>query len=362
MIAKQVKAEAPDAAVIQSSVKAVQSAVVEFNMIAAGLAELEAAHPKDVACDVATTAGMRQAIAGRAAWRSPRIEVEKARKAAKAPVLALGKSIDAFAATLEQKLLEGESNYDDQIKAEEHRKEADRIEKARTDNLRVEALQARIDAFAVSPRVAMMDPGFIGSAISGMKAMEIGDDFQEFKPRAKVAKDAAIQALEEMLESAIKREAEEAKIAAERRELEELRAVQAAQRERDEAAAAALRKAEQARADAEWAAQRAEQRRLDEAAASVRAEEDRKAAAVRAEEQAAHQAAMKAETDAAAAARQAAKEKAAKELAKKRKAEAAQQKMRDAAPVMLKALYALEQMSLPKEALVIISEAIAAAA
>lgn len=83
---------------LTASLTAVQGHVAEFDKIAAGLAALAQAHPVDVVCDVTTPAGMKQAVAGRAAWRDPRVAVEKARKAAKAPVLELGRKIDAFAA------------------------------------------------------------------------------------------------------------------------------------------------------------------------------------------------------------------------------------------------------------------------
>lgn len=92
---------------LHASIDLVQGQLVEFDKISAGLAALEQAHPKDVVCNVSTVVGMKQAIAGRAAWREPRINLEKARKAAKAPVLALGRDIDAFARSLETKLLEG---------------------------------------------------------------------------------------------------------------------------------------------------------------------------------------------------------------------------------------------------------------
>ena len=95
---------------LTAGIASVSSEVAKFDGIAAGLAALEKAHPKDIACDVTTTAGMKQAIAGRAAWREPRIAVEKARKAAKAPVLELGRAIDTFAKELETKLLAGESH------------------------------------------------------------------------------------------------------------------------------------------------------------------------------------------------------------------------------------------------------------
>ena len=115
--------ESAAAATARQNIEAVQTAVVEFDRIEAGIAAIEAAHPKSVACDLSSPAGMRQAIAGRAAWRTPRLLAEKTRVAAKAPVLALGREIDAFAKRLEARLIEGERNYDEQIKADEQRRD-----------------------------------------------------------------------------------------------------------------------------------------------------------------------------------------------------------------------------------------------
>jgi len=93
--------------------------------------------------DEKTASGMKQATSLRAKVRTLRTGVEKLRKEAKAPVLALGKLIDSEAERLTIELLALEKPIDEKIKAEELRKaeekkiEAERITKVQEwfDNL-----------------------------------------------------------------------------------------------------------------------------------------------------------------------------------------------------------------------------------
>lgn len=250
---------------IAASIEKVQGEVAAFDKIAAGIAAIEKMHPSNLAIDVTNAAGMRQAIAGRAAWRDPRIAVEKARKAAKAPVLDLGRQIDAFASGLELALRAGESNYDDQIKAEESRKEAERAAKAEAERVRVAAHQDRINndiRAAVGGAVGRVSGG-ITLIILDIEAIVIDASFEEFQGQAQLAKDETLDKLREMHAAAVAHEAEQARIkaeqeaeaariAAERAELARLRAESEA-REREAAAARAEqeRKDREARAAAE---------------------------------------------------------------------------------------------------------------
>lgn len=276
---------------LTASLTAVQGHVAEFDKIAAGLAALALAHPVDVVCDVTTPAGMKQAIAGRAAWRDPRIAVEKARKAAKAPVLELGRKIDAFAAEVTEKLLIGEANYDDQIKAEERRKEAERQAKIEAEMKRVADLQERVDflrQFATSCVGLSADK--IWATLQTLEVEVIDDTYQELKTQAEGVKAESLAKMRELHTKAIEAEAEQARIAAERAELERLRQ-EAAERDRlererveAEQRAEAQRLAEQRAAfEREQAAARAEQERKDREAAEARARADEEAARHRAE-------------------------------------------------------------------------------
>lgn len=288
---------------LTDGIKAVSSEVAKFDSIAAGIAALEKAHPTDVACDCTTTAGMKQAIAGRAAWRAPRIAVEAARKAAKAPVLELGRQIDTFARDLTQKLLAGENNYDDQIKAEEARREQEKAAKAEAERVRVQAHHDRIanDIRLAAARVAGGTSDAISRMLSDVEGLAIDDSFEEFKGLAQAAKDETVEKLRALLEQTIAAEKEAARVKAEQEaeaqrlkaEREELARLRAEQEKRDaverEAQAEAARiererlAAERATLEAEQAAARAEQKRLDEEAAAARRAADERAAAERAE-------------------------------------------------------------------------------
>jgi hypothetical protein len=273
-------------AAVREQLNNVSGAVAQFDKIAAGIAAIDSAHPKALACDVRTPAGMKQAIAGRAAWRDPRIAVEKARKAAKAPVLALGRSIDQFAAQIEQKLLEGESNYDDQIKAEEARKEAEKEAKRAAEQARVDGILESIKRLTVAPSVANQSSAEIAAIIPKAEAIVIGDRYEEFEPQARSAKETLIRDLRAMFDAAVVREAEAARIEAERAELARLRAEQA-ERERIAAEQAAKEQAAARAAQEEENRKAAEARKeADRIAAEQRAEADRIAAEDRAAEQA----------------------------------------------------------------------------
>lgn len=280
----------------KNAITLIGAQLAEFDAVEAGLADLEQRF-SGVAFAVSTTKGMTEAIAARAACRTPRVKVEKVRKDAKAPVLALGRSIDSRAAEITARLVALEDPIDDQIKAEEARKEADRAEKARIDRERLAAIAAA-----------------------------------ELAERDRVAAEA--------------RRVEEERLAAERAEL-------ARQREEQDRAAAAEREraaAERRAIEAELA----EARRIAaETLAAERAEADRLAqidrdrlAADRAafeQQQAAARAAAEAERQAREAeARRAAEEVARVErdrvAAERAAADAALEKVRRAAPLLLDAL------------------------
>lgn len=262
---------------LHERIEATETAIVEFDKVAAGIAELEAAHPKDVVCDVRTAAGMKQAIAARAAWRGPRIEVEKVRKAAKAPVLALGREIDAYAKGLEARLLDGESHYDRQIKAEEARKEAEREARLEAERQRVAGIRKRIEAMRSAPVRAAGKPLAVVRAL-GREVFDtaIDDSFAEFAEEAQQVQTEVLDTMNSMIEAAEAQAEEAERLAREREELERQRAEQeriraeqeeAARREREEADRIAReeREAEAARLAELRAQQEEEMRQLREA-------------------------------------------------------------------------------------------------
>jgi hypothetical protein len=267
-----------DAAVaeIASGIEAVRTHVGAFDQISAGIAEIAARHPLDVIVgDIASTKGMARAVESRAAWRDPRIRVEKARKAAKAPLLDLGRTIDAFAAGIEARLRLGEEHYDRQIKAEEARKAAERAERERIDRLRIERHERAIDEIRARAMLAASRPADeVAQMVAKLEQQEIdAEAWEEFADRARVARRLALDIMRAAHASAVLREAEEARRAAER-----------AEQERQAQALAAQQRA-LAEQQAELARQRAE---IEQQRAAIEAERlAREAAAQQAAQQAA---------------------------------------------------------------------------
>lgn len=337
---------------INTSLDQVKTALAELKRIEDNMANLAKEFPSDLVYDVATTRGMAEAVAHRAAWRDPRLSAEKYRKTAKAPVLTLGRAIDAKAASLIGRLHIGEDAVDDQIQAELTRKEEIKKAKIAAEFGRITAMQEAIGEIGMDAVIASSKPStHIRSAMFNIREQPLDPAvFQEMMPQAIAARDAAVAKLEIALSAKLHEEAEAEKAAVERAELEALRKAAAEQKLKDEAAAAEARKAEDARAAVERKAAQEEQKRLDAEAAAARAEQDRVAAEARRVAQAAHESAMRKEREDAAEAKRAADDKAAKALAKQRKAEAADKMVRDAANTMLAALRDIQKMEIPDAA------------
>ena len=125
-----------------TDIEQVQGVLAKFSRVEAGLAALRQKHA-NVVYAVATTAGMEDAKAARAEIRAGRFAVEKLRKTAKTPLLAIGRRIDMEAMRITEEILEVEEPIDDQIKAEEARRLAEREAKraAEVERLRLEAAE-----------------------------------------------------------------------------------------------------------------------------------------------------------------------------------------------------------------------------
>ena len=271
---------------IRSDITKVSDVLTEFDRVSDGLEALATKYPVDLVFDVTTGAGMAEAKEHRAAWRDPRQAVERLRKQAKAPVLALGKSIDARAEWLTAQLLIGETPIDEQIKAEEARKEADKQARINAEFGRVQAIQ---DAIGEIHMQAMAAAGkaseVIFAASLHLAAMELDPlVFQEQIPQAEAARTAAIAKLEVAYKAALHSEAVTAKAAADRAELETLRAAAAAEQRRQDAAVI-VQRAEQARIADQQRAEQAEIAALRKQLAEERAALDAAEAKRRQDEQ-----------------------------------------------------------------------------
>jgi hypothetical protein len=230
----------------KTNLERVSGALVEFKSVDAGLAALREKHA-GVVFDVETKAGFEAAKAARAEVRAPRLRVEQIRKDAKAPLLQLGRELDAEAKRITEALEAIETPIDKQIKAEEERKERERQAAIARESERVTEIRRRIDAIRGWPsQYAGQGSLLLNQQVQLARGYVIGPEFAEFQDEAARALALSIEALERELAGAQKREEEKA-------ELDRLRAEQAkrdaeakAQREAEERAAAERRAAEEA--------------------------------------------------------------------------------------------------------------------
>jgi len=225
------------------------TAIVEYSATEAALADLAQSY-KDVVFDVATTTGMQTARKGRAEIRKYRVDLEAKRIEIKAPALERCRLIDAEAKRITVELLKLETPLDELIKSEETRKARENAEKERMEAERIAKIQEHIAGYGLlAASMSGKSSTVIAEAIAKMEKLFIGEWAFEFKEQAQAAIDAALTALVEAHQAALDREAEQARIKAEREELARLKAEQA-QREREEQARIAMQVRVQAEAEA----------------------------------------------------------------------------------------------------------------
>lgn len=257
---------------IAAGIASVQGEVAKFDQIAAGLAAIEAAHPKNViVAAIDTPPGMQAAQHAWRSYRNPRLEVERARKAAKAPVLALGKAIDTFAGGLEDRLRAGEDHYKAQIDAEEARRAAIKAEQERLEREAAERHAARRSAIAMYA-LRCQEPGMTAERISaGMQRLDAADLSDPDPARAAELAELRTKTLEAMRTlhaQAVAREQEAARQEAIRLENERVAAELAAERARIAEEAAAIRRQAEELEAREAAARAAHQAQVDANAAA----------------------------------------------------------------------------------------------
>lgn len=266
-------AKEQNALAITQDMDRVKASLTEFDRVSAGLAALEERYPKDAIYPVETTKGMKDAIEHRAAYRDPRVLVEKARKMAKAPLLALGKNIDARAKWITEQLVAGEDPVDQQIKAEEARKEAEKQARAAAEAARMLKIQEALAEISQDVLIACSKTSAEVRALSERMHATLPDPdvFQELLPQAKEAWANGIEKLETTLKAKLYDEAEAARVAAEQAAEEERRKQEAARVEalriENERIAAEQRAAAEAMAE--------ERRKFEAEKAAMQAEMDR---------------------------------------------------------------------------------------
>ncbi|RYF30680.1 MAG: hypothetical protein EOO23_04580, partial [Comamonadaceae bacterium] len=207
----------------------VSTEIAEYSPTAAALVALRA-RLENVAYDVSTIKGLDVAKKDRAEVRDLRVALEKKRVELKAPALERSRLIDAEAKALTAELTALEKPIDDQIKAEERRKEAEKAAREQAEREAAARVQTQIDTIR---RYVAEAVGKSATQIRGLYGAlsPVVIDLEGFGERAGEAEQArrdTLNKLEEMLAAAEAHEAEQARLIAEREELTRQRAEQEA--------------------------------------------------------------------------------------------------------------------------------------
>lgn len=217
-------------------VSVVATNIDEIDAVQLGLDELKTKYHGAV-FDMTTASGADEARKARAAIRDPRYRVERARKDAKSKLAQLGKQIDERAGQITETLLELEIPIDNQIKAEEARKEAERQQKIMAEQQRQTAIRASLAAIAEIPAKTARDVDALRCAIAMLDEMQPSEAvFDEFIEQAVSLRARSLETLRATL-------AEEEAAQAQRDEIRRQQAELQAERERLDAE---RRKAEEA--------------------------------------------------------------------------------------------------------------------
>ncbi|MFZ3193734.1 MAG: hypothetical protein WA154_11095 [Moraxellaceae bacterium] len=206
-----------------------------------------------------TGKGMQAAVDARAELRTFRTGiVDKGHAAIKSPLLAIGRIADGRKQALGDRLKASEKVVDDQIKAEEQRKAAEKERLAKIERERVAAIRENIHG------ISMMPSTLVGKTAAQMREIlgemtnpvDCPDEFQELAEEAAIAYANATDAIGRLIADADAREAEQARLKVEREKLAEEQRLAAEERQRQQEAAAKVQ--------AELDAQAAEIRRQRE--------------------------------------------------------------------------------------------------
>lgn len=228
--------------------------ITEYSPTESALAQLRETYT-GATFEVATTAGMKLAIAARAELRDYRVNLEKMRKSIKEPALRRCQLIDTEARRITGELVALEEPIDQQIKAEEQRRETEKAAKLEAERRRLANHRERIDAIA---RYGMQAVGLPASRIHVLieqlrDGVVVDESFEEFQDEAAAVKAATLDQLVELHTRQVESETEQRRIAADRAELERLRKAEAERIEAEQRAHEERLAEQQAKADAEQA-------------------------------------------------------------------------------------------------------------
>lgn len=267
------------------------TAIVEYDPVEAGLEALRSRYG-DVAFDLRSTKGNAEARAARKELVSLRTSLEAKRKELKAPLLARASLVDSEAKRITAEVIKLEQPIDEQIKADEVRREAERREREAAEAKRVARIQDSIRSITETAlRAVGKSSAAIADEIEALELFDVGDDYDEFKPGAQAAKESTLAQLQTLYGAALATEQEATRLQAER---EELARQQAEAKRQAELQAAELAEAQRIERE-KLSAERAEMERQQSAERERIAAEQAEAARVLAEQQRIEAAALEAE-------------------------------------------------------------------
>lgn len=207
--------------------------LVEYSRTEAALAALRERYA-GAKFDLTTTTGDKAARAARLELKTLRTSLEGKRKELKAPAVEFGRKIDDEAKRITAEIVALEDPIDAQIKADEARRETERLERERIAAERAAGFRAKIDAIrACVARSQGLTSERIGNGIAQVEAIATDEaSFAEFAAEAEQAKTTTLAAMRNLRDLAKAREDEAARLEAQRVENERIAAEQAAQAER----------------------------------------------------------------------------------------------------------------------------------
>jgi hypothetical protein len=268
---------------------AIETKIAEYSPTAAALAGLRQRFG-NLAFDLTTTKGDKEARAARLELIKLRTSLEAKRKELKAPALERARLIDEEAKRITSEIKALEDPIDQQITAAEQKKEADRLAKIESERRRVAGINDAIDLIRGMPARMFARPAVdIEGRIKMLVAMTLAEaQYQELLPAAQKAHADSLEQLRELHTAAVAQEAEAARIAEERAELARRQAEQAESERKERERIADEQKTAQARIDEQRAQLEKDQRearerqeRADAKARQRREDEDRRAATER---------------------------------------------------------------------------------
>lgn len=245
--------------------------IVEYTKTEAALADLRARY-KGVAFDLTTTRGDKEARAARLELVTLRTSLERRRKTFKAPAIEFGKKIDAEAQRITAEIEALEKPIDDQIRADEARREAEKEAKRQAEAARVQAHLAAIGKIRNWVTMAEGLPSErLAKGVGALEAMAFGDECEDHKPQYEAARDETLATLRKMHADTLAREEEAKRLEAQRQEQERVAAELAKQQDEINRQRAELERQQREIIEAAEAERREQERRSQEATDAAKA-------------------------------------------------------------------------------------------